>query len=610
MQGNGRVCAARALRSLALCLALLGPSRPSLGSDSGDLQGASLSPRVAKTWCGTYPGRAEDEKTLHRINAERRLGGLTRAAAALNADIGNIAVIEDDGAIVAPANKFDLVTGAKLLFTPAGDSGFTVSRGGVRFQTGGHKLSGYVGGGADLGVPSDDGYAEVPFGSGFTFSFYGKAYDRVFVGTNGFITFGSGDFNSPAFVSLNAFAIRQPRIAAFWTDLDVTHAGIFVKQAPRRFVITWRRVPLYGQAGSNTFQVQLFPDGRLAFLYRGMTDAPELIGLSPGGGLAEPLQVDLSHPDRSPVVGAPFERFTDLTEVDLLALAQAFYRTHGDDYDFLQIWTDFRTDLSNAFAYEVPVRNNIRGIGLPLFDDSALYGSAGRLQSVLRLNRPGVYPNDPGQIFLGLNSALSIFAQEQGHRWMAFVHFLDSGQPSEGLLGRDLAHWSFDFNTESTISARGNRHSSSMEGNVIAAEGSGAFGTVESSVNYYSELDQYLMGFRGPDEVSDTFLVIDPGVDPKRSPQSGVTIIGSRKTIRLVDIIAAEGPRDPAYPDAQKDFRAAWVLLVQQGTSPSTVTLNKLETFRSAWEAYFNKAIEGRGSLSTSLLPPGQVSDP
>jgi hypothetical protein len=554
----------------------------------------------AKNWCGTYPNRARDAKLAHEAHAEAlELTGKRPGANATATDVGDISVVEDDGTIVVQPNAFDITKGTKLLLTPANPTGFTIATSGAQFVKGGTRVTGFVGDGP--GTPEDDGYAEVAFSGGFRFPYYGQTYDKVFVGTNGFVTFGSGDFNSPAVVSVASLELDQPRIAAFWADLDTTNSSIVVKQSAAMVVITWKKVQKFsdaGSTGSNTFQIQLFADGKIGLVYKKLTDVAELVGLAPGGGILRPNLVNFKNPG-SAAVGAPVERFADNQSVDYQALTTAFYRTHGDDYDFIYSWTDFPTDLGNAFAFYLPITNEVEGIGQQVTDDSSSYGSDGRLRGFLNLNRPDLYPSDPNQRFLGLNSALSIFGQEQGHRWLAYVR-LNGGT---SLLGRQTAHWSPYFNSESTISSQGARHSSCAEGNSIVENGGGTFTTNQNTIDYFSALDLYLMGLRGPNEVPPSFLVSGGSGSPGTNPQSGLTLRGTKRTVTIEDIVSSNGPRVPGVATSQKEFRAAWVLLVRQGTTPAQATLSKLEKFRSDWEDYFNQAVEGRGHLSCELLP-------
>ena len=150
------------------------------------------------------------------------------------------------------------------------------------------------------------------------------------------------------------------------------------------------------------------------------------------------------------------------------------------------IWTDASL-VQNSFAYETTVANEIRGIGVDVYDASREFGSAGRLRSLAVMDWLGKYPEDPRAKFLGENNTVSVLGQEVGHRWLAFLEFRDrTGARSDQLLGRDQAHWSFFFDSDASV----------MEGNDIEDLGGGSFRTVDA-VKRYSLLDQYAMGLVG-----------------------------------------------------------------------------------------------------------------
>jgi hypothetical protein len=90
------------------------------------------------------------------------------------------------------------------------------------------------------------------------------------------------------------------------------------------------------------------------------------------------------------------------------------------------------------------------------------------------------------------------------------------------------------------------------------------------------------------------------------NPLSGVRLRGNRKRVTIDDIIAVEGPREPHVTTSQKEWRAAWVLLVRNGERPANSTVERLQSLREEWERYFNRALEGRGTLSTALVPPAE----
>lgn len=130
----------------------------------------------------------------------------------------------------------------------------------------------------------------------FSFPYYGVSYTNTFVGTNGYLTFNTGDStfteNVPSFTS-------RPRISAFFDDLygaRSTVGAVYVNdQLPGRFIVTHDRVPHFSFGGSNTMQIQLFQDGRIIFAYKGITslNTGTITGITPGPN-APFQQVDFS----------------------------------------------------------------------------------------------------------------------------------------------------------------------------------------------------------------------------------------------------------------------------------------------------------------------------
>ena len=84
------------------------------------------------------------------------------------------------------------------------------------------------------------------------------------------------------------------------------------------------------------------------------------------------------------------------------------------------------------------------------------------------------------------------------------------------------------------------------------------------------------------------------------APRIGVDIRGTRKDLRIEDIIAAMGPRSPDSGSAPKAFRQAWVYVVSQ-TRETSDDLNKLERLRAAWETFFSTSTSGRGTMAARL---------
>ena len=201
------------------------------------------------------------------------------------------------------------------------------------------------------------------------------------------------------------------------------------------------------------------------------------------------------------------------------------------------------------------------------------------------------FPDDPQQRFLGENNTLSLMGQECGHRWLAFLEFRDGAVNSKALLGRDEAHWSFFFDSDA----------SHMEGNDIEDLGNGVFRTV-GAVSRYSALDQYAMGLRAASDVPPMFLVtqVTSSQNAEDAPRIGVEIRGTRKDVRIADIIAASGTRRPDAASAPKVFRQAFIYLVSQ-TRESSADLAKLERIRGSWETFFSDSTERRGTMISRL---------
>ncbi len=153
----------------------------------------------------------------------------------------------------------------------------------------------------------------------FPFTFYGTTRTVGHVGTNGYITFESGDWeyveNLPSFNN-------RPRIAAFFDDLYGRSTGAtYVNDTlPGRFVVTYDRVQHYSFGGSNTLQITLYSDGRILFGYRGITalTTGSITGITPGPN-SPYEQVDYTaRPaiDLAPGI-AVYEYFTNTNRFDL-----------------------------------------------------------------------------------------------------------------------------------------------------------------------------------------------------------------------------------------------------------------------------------------------------
>ncbi len=497
----------------------------------------------------------------NRSDDERRSLSPSRS----NADVGEIAVIQDEGDLVLPPNTFDLRSQG-LRFTRNGAGGYNITRIDGNFR-------------AAIGTRltlQDD----VPF----EFSFYGKTQTAAFVNSDGNITFEEADKSSTE-RNVARLLTGPPRVSPFLADLDPTTGSgrIFLNAASDQYTVTWCTVRGFDSPRNVTVQATLLPNGNIEMIYgAGITLGSAIVGLSPGR-TGTFTTVNLS--DAGPTDGgsaAVGERFAENAQVDLVA--------HQ-----LVLWSDAPV-ISDAFAYETTVKNEIRGIGVDTYDLAADFGSAGRLRSLVVMDWLVKYRDNPAEKFLGENNTLSLLGQETGHRWLAFLEFRDrTAQRSQALLGRDLAHWSFFFDSDASV----------MEGNDIEDLGGGSFKTV-AAVQRYSRLDQYAMGLLPATDVGGFFYVESPtNMSSTRTnesaPEVGITFNGTRRDVLMLDITAIQGARVPSVADSAKVHRQAFVYLVSSGKTADAGQVSKVDTIRRAWEAFFLQATERRMQAITTL---------
>jgi hypothetical protein len=527
--------------------------------------------------------RLYDALWLHQSRQGRISRSESLTAGPIAADVGDIAVVQDEGDLIESPNNYDL-RNLGLRFTRNSAGGYDVRRIDGNFRT---TL------GTRLTLTDDDSrQVNVPF----SFSFYGRTQTAAFVNSDGNITFEEDDHASTD-RNVARMLTGAPRVSPFFADLDPTTGSgrVFANAASDQYTVTWCNVRGFDTSRLVTTQMTLLPDGSIEMKFDEVGLSEAIVGLSPGRTGAF-TTVNLS--DTGPTnggSGAVGERFADKAQLDTVEVARKFYRTHPDNYDQLVIWTD-ATVIDNAFAFESTVANEIRGIGVEQFDASRDFGSGGRLRSFVMMDFIGKYPDDPLQKFLGENNAVSVLGQETGHRWLAFLEFRNqNGQRSQALLGRDQAHWSFFFDSDASV----------MEGNDIEDLGGGSFRTT-AAVQRYSRLDQYAMGLIPESQVPTFFYVDSPtNVAGSRTassaPAVGVTFNGTRRDVLISDVTAILGPRVPSSAESARVHRQAFILVVGAGRSPDSGQISKLDRIRRAWETFFLQATDGRMQAITSL---------
>jgi YVTN family beta-propeller protein len=158
---------------------------------------------------------------------------------------------------------------------------------------------------------TDDGYAG-PVSLGFMIDYYGNAYDELYVGSNGYVSFGQG-YGSIPWGSLPSTDWPNNDIGLFGDDMYLYNYGTDSRvyyatlSNPARFVLQFEN--LYYCCGQNiphTFQLILYPNGDILAQYQslngtsttyvGIENEDGSDGLSYGSALADDLAIQYYYP--------------------------------------------------------------------------------------------------------------------------------------------------------------------------------------------------------------------------------------------------------------------------------------------------------------------------
>jgi len=161
-------------------------------------------------------------------------------------------------------------------------------------------------------------------------------------------------------------------------------------------------------------------------------------GHRPGGGAGAAGRLHHGAPTGIVKTGIA-ERFAATAVVRRAGRARAFFNDFADDYDHLIAFIDFPQSIGpGAFAFELPVKNEIKGLGLETFDFSA---SAGAREAAQLPEMGFVARTPPIQGHLPRTNSTSTCWAGAGHRWLAYMHFIaTTARPSDALWARP-PHW-------------------------------------------------------------------------------------------------------------------------------------------------------------------------
>jgi hypothetical protein len=220
-------------------------------------------------------------------------------------------------------------------------------------------------------------------------------------------------------------------------------------------------------------------------------------------------------------------------------IANRFYQFQADDFDFIAIVGNVHPTSNRFYS---PVRNDVTGIGLPLFDRSGSMGSAGRLQGVIAFPIPTLFD-------LGGHGAV----HEIGHRWINHLRDLP-------VLAPGVPHWPI------SDMANGIMGWSTPDGVGVhfpfrlMPDRNGDYLLRRSRLtDIFHDLELYLMGLTAAESVDDHLVFLNQ--DQRDQVHSGGTLQGPVAWFSTQDLMDALGPRVPPAGASQTDFRLASIVL-------------------------------------------------
>ncbi|GAF90640.1 unnamed protein product, partial [marine sediment metagenome] len=81
------------------------------------------------------------------------------------------------------------------------------------------------------------------------------------------------------------------RISVLFDDLNPSGGGqVGWKQLVDRVAVTWEKVPEYGESSSNTFQIEMYFNGRIQLSWLAIASEDGIVGLSDGLGVPEEFE--------------------------------------------------------------------------------------------------------------------------------------------------------------------------------------------------------------------------------------------------------------------------------------------------------------------------------
>ena len=288
-------------------------------------------------------------------------------------------------------------------------------------------------------------------------------------------------------------------------------------------------------------------------------------------------------------------------ELSLPEITRRFYEHFADAYEVIAVVSDAQQFSGNWGAFHRTVRNNISGIGLPLFDRSADFGSAGVLNGV--------------EAYSGKGSGWASWdtvLHEQGHQYGERSKVWESLHPP---LDRRWYSGHTPLLFPGAVTYGEVLYGDRRVTRVRSAGRPDRF-EIERTLPLvrYHPLTLYRMGLAPASAVPDMLVFRDQGqFGGTKRPEPGTVVKGGTTAVTINDLLAADGVR--RGPAVRRIRRA--IVFVSRGRLVPKAQMNVLNYFArrlgassgvTSWDRYpsFAEATRGRATMTTRIRPRGR----
>ncbi len=282
--------------------------------------------------------------------------------------------------------------------------------------------------------------------------------------------------------------------------------------------------------------------------------------------------------------------------IDYLEAYNLFRTQFGDHYDFVFFRPDTTSGVVGGGNSSPTIYNQISGINHytgDSYDGRGGWGTS-KLQSLQKMG------------FLG---QVRTCIHETGHRWCAYVYHQEGGVHNENLhevitsASQRPYHWGTWFDNDN--SCMDYDYDDWVDSTTVAGEfeiNDLAAGVPGVDQFGFHPLDLYLMGLIDPSEVGGFRYIQNP-----TDPDGDGSYSGTEVNLTITNITDEEGARNPAYPNTQRVFHQAFLLITKDmsgiGTLGDPATpLGELELYRQGLLDAFRRETRSRGMIDGSLL--------